>query len=147
VWQGLFGQSKTRLPVRDIDLDGWFQITLAITFRFFLREEDGVTLQTIGRLVVLFYVCCGFTKYEKDHKANPVSLKTRYTGDLLTVDAVVQKLRGARIQDLDLQMDSSESQGESWIAETANTITAGVQRSRRSRRPRAEKSSTLNKDG
>src|SRR5216683_1592523 len=55
-----------KIPQRNLDLDSRLQIRVAALFRSILPKSDGVSLRTISRLVVLFYVCIGFVEYRPD---------------------------------------------------------------------------------
>jgi hypothetical protein len=93
-WRRLLLQPEyRRRPLRELDLEGRFQIRVAKTMRTSLQKDDGVTLRTVARLVVLFYLCAGLAEDKKDY------IEVKNTGRELSVDAVDQKLRHALIDE------------------------------------------------
>lgn len=92
-WEKIFNDfSYPRKMVRQIDLDSRFQVRIAVILRFYLHQEDGVSLKTIARLTVLTYLCAGLAEDRNGH------LTIRYTGKRLTVSAVDQKIRSAGLK-------------------------------------------------
>lgn len=82
-----------RPPKREIDLDGRFQERLAVILRSYLRKEDGTTLRTIARLVVLFLICA--------------ELAEKHDGELrlhnkrkVSVSLVAKRLRRSRFDEV-----------------------------------------------
>ena len=73
--------------VRDVDLDRRFQVRLAVIFRHYLRRREGVSLSTIGKLIILYYICTGLA-CERDDGA----LIVKGTNRNLTIGSVVQRL-------------------------------------------------------
>lgn len=79
------------IPLQERELDSRFQIRLGTTFRVFLRKEDGISLRTVARLVVLFLYVAGLAEEDGN------GVKLRHSGLSVSVSTVVQKLRRARV--------------------------------------------------
>jgi hypothetical protein len=117
VWGQVLSKPKHhKLPMRQLDLDGHFQFRIAAIFRAFLvgntkitvrtkgkkengvaprtitKNEPGVPLRTISRLVVLFYFCAGLAKFRDGHLIFGSNEKK------LTVGGVDQKIRDAGLK-------------------------------------------------
>jgi hypothetical protein len=93
-WAERFNKFKYPAKLnRRIDVDSRYQVRFAVVLRHFLkRNMSGVSLKTIGRLVVLTYIC-GDLAVERDGK-----LTIPDTGKDLGVGAVDQKLREAGLK-------------------------------------------------
>jgi hypothetical protein len=60
LWERLWEQQARADDIkRGIDLDSRLQVQAAKMFRTFLHKDEGVSLRTIARLVVLVYLVCG----------------------------------------------------------------------------------------
>lgn len=85
-----------KTPQRDSVLEGYLKVRVAFTLRWFLDKQEGfeksVSLTTLARLVVLFYICTGLAEEKNDY------LVVKGTGDELTVEGVAQKLKGAKLK-------------------------------------------------
>jgi hypothetical protein len=92
-WEKLWPQLKrgeiTRLAV---DLDTRLQLQCAKMFRTFLREDEGVSLRTIARLVVLVYKAAGLASEIK----NDGVLRLPDSHHAISVRSVEEKLRRRR---------------------------------------------------
>jgi len=64
-WERIWGNNERKTDInRGIDLDTRLQVQTAKMLRTFLVKDDGISLRTIARLVVLVYYVAGLT-YEK----------------------------------------------------------------------------------
>jgi hypothetical protein len=92
------------IPVQERELDTRFQLGLATILRLLLqphlapiRDKDGsvsrrkrhVSLRTIARLVVLFFVCADLAE------ASPGEITLRHNQENVSVESVIRKLRRA----------------------------------------------------
>jgi hypothetical protein len=68
IWERLWAKHERSADInRGIDLDTRLQLQSAKMLRTFLHQDDGVSLRTIARLVVLVYLAAGLA-YEKDDR-------------------------------------------------------------------------------
>jgi hypothetical protein len=66
VWERLWSRhARAETIRREIDLDARLQKQAAKMFRTFPSEDEGVSLRTIARLVVLVYQVGGIASYDK----------------------------------------------------------------------------------
>jgi hypothetical protein len=79
--------------VRQLDLDRRFQLRVAVILRLHLRQDFGVSLKTISRLIVLTYIC-GRLRVEGPNRLFVLSKPNAKSGDI-TVGRVYQKLHTA----------------------------------------------------
>jgi hypothetical protein len=83
---------QTKKPRRECDIDTLFQIRAALILRMFLQKGDGISLQTIARLIVLTYLSADLAT---DRDGDVI---VRHTAEKLTVPNVVQRLTRAGIK-------------------------------------------------
>ena len=89
-WERLWSQhARAEIVKREIDLDTRLQVQCAKMFRTFLHEDEGVSLRTIARLVVLVYKASGLASEVK----NDGFLRLPDTQRKVTVRSVEEKLR------------------------------------------------------
>ena len=76
-------------PDKDMDLDGGFQKRVARVLRLYLPKEEGISLRTICRLVVLVYLAAGLAKEQGEtliskstgeelNHLNPIDLEKKF---------------------------------------------------------------------
>jgi hypothetical protein len=96
-WERLWpGHPRRQGIQRRIDLDARLQIQAAKMFRTFLHRDEGVSLRTIARLVVLTYIICGLAmESQEDGLLRIVGLGPNRT---ISVRSVEEKLRRGRIR-------------------------------------------------
>jgi hypothetical protein len=89
-WERLWSQhARAEIINREIDLDTRLQVQCAKMFRIFLHEDEGVSLRTIARLVVLVYKASGLaSEIWKDG-----FLRLPDSQRAITVRSVEEKLR------------------------------------------------------
>ena len=65
VWERLWSNHARKASInREIDLDTRLQLQIAKMFRTFLHKDEGVSLRTIARLVVLIYKVAGLASID-----------------------------------------------------------------------------------
>lgn len=90
VWERLWPEhARKEIVSREIDLDTRLQLQVAKMFRTFLGRDDGVSLRTIARLVVLVYEVADLAS-ETD---NDGFLRTPDSNRKITTRSVEEKLR------------------------------------------------------
>lgn len=98
IWERLWSRhARVENIRREIDLDARLQKQAAKMFRTFLHEEEGVSLRTIARLIVLVYQVAGIASY--DRKAGQLMIMNSRRA--ITVRAVEEKLRRWNIHGID----------------------------------------------
>ena len=97
-----------------MDADERFQVSAAKILQQFIRKKDGVTLQTIARLVVLVYLAANFADMDEGHATIVLAKNTpeKTPAKKLTVGAVAQKLKRAGL-DIAASADAVKIAG-SW---------------------------------
>jgi hypothetical protein len=69
VWEQLWGSHVRKSSInREIDLDTRLQLQIAKMFRTFLHKDEGVSLRTIARLVVLVYKVAGLASIDSKNE-------------------------------------------------------------------------------
>jgi hypothetical protein len=98
VWEGVWSKHARAENIRrEIDRDTRLQKQAAKMFRTFLHEDEGVSLRTIARLVVLVYQVGGIASYDK--KAGHLMIANSQRA--ITVRSVEEKLRRWNIHGID----------------------------------------------
>ncbi|MFY9528821.1 MAG: hypothetical protein WAR24_07915, partial [Candidatus Acidiferrales bacterium] len=99
VWERLWSQhSRAESVTREIELDTRLQVQSAKMFRTFLHKDEGVSLRTIARLVVLVYFVAGLASEKKEREEPDGRLWITDSQRVVTWRTVEDKLRRKRIR-------------------------------------------------
>jgi hypothetical protein len=97
------GKELGNAPARKYELDARFQVKVGLLLEFQLRElkqqSPSLSLLTISRLVMLFYVANDLAEYQYSKRYLP-QLRTRLTGIHLRLASIDENLRRAKLQKL-----------------------------------------------
>jgi hypothetical protein len=89
VWEQLWANHARKTNItREIDLDTRLQLQIAKMFRTFLHKDEGVSLRTIARLVVLVYKVAGLANGNSEGEIlnianSPRTITTRSVEEIL----------------------------------------------------------------
>ena len=93
-WERLWSQhARKKIVGREIGLETRLQLQVAKTFRIFLHKDEGVSLRTIARLVVLVYQVAGLARLDLKNETLIISGSWRS----VTCRSVEEILRRYRI--------------------------------------------------
>lgn len=98
-WERVWSRIKRNEDIRrGIDLDTRLQVQSAKMFRTFLHRDEGVSLRTVARLVVLVYLAAGLASEKKHGKDPEPRLWIDDSEHAITWRAVEDKLHRRGIQ-------------------------------------------------
>jgi hypothetical protein len=110
-----------------MDADERFQVSAAKILQQFIRKKDGVTLQTIARLVILVYLAANFADTDEGHATIVLAKNTpeKTPAKKLKVGPVAQKLKR---EGLDIAPADAVNIAGSWRLVTRGLHVKVVQR-------------------
>jgi hypothetical protein len=93
VWERLWANHTRKVNIRrEIELDTRLQLQIAKMFRTFLHKDEGVSLRTIARLVVLVYKVAGLAGRDAKN-ATSVLVGSRRTITCRSVEEILRRNR------------------------------------------------------